>query len=638
MEEEHSKKAIALLVARILLSLTLALLGRFYLNEANFPWYVNLIVMGAAYLIIAYDIIFEAVEHIVKDHELFNENALMALASLGAFALRFYGKEHNEYFEGVLVILLYQVGEVFEDLAADKSREAITSALDLRKEKAKVLRGSEVVEKTPEEIAIGDLVLIGAGMKVLCDGKVIEGAGSLDESSLTGEFVPVAKEPGDHVLSGTILKSGSLKIEVEKEYKDSTVAKMLDLVEHSAEKKSRSSRFITRFAKTYTPIVVFLALLVATIPPLFLGIANPATWAAWLYAALSFLVVSCPCAIVISVPLAYFSGLGLASKHGILVKGAGYFDRANGLRYVAFDKTGTLTKGEFRIEKILPSGMEEQRFLTYLAAAEANSSHPLALAVVAAAGKEGLAAEISAYEEIEGHGVKATYQGHALLAGKAAWLRKQGLTFTEPEGIAIHLSVDGVYAGCLIFSDTIKDSAKSMVDDLHALGKKTVLLSGDKKANVEEVGRLLGLDEVYGELLPEQKQGYVAQIRDRGEGTLAYMGDGINDAAAIVLADIGVAMGGLGSDLAVANADAVIMNDDPYKIVTFVKIAKATRHRAIFNIAFALAIKIAIMAAAIAASAMGSWELPLWVSILGDTGVALLAVLNSLLLQFKKFR
>lgn len=638
MEEKRSKKEIIILVVRILLALGLALLGKLYLNESNFEWYVNLIVMGAAYLIIAYDIIAEAIEHIFKDHEFFDENALMVFASVGAFALRAYGPDHNEYLEGVLVILLYQVGEVFEDLAADKSREAITSALDLRKEKAKVIDGDSVIEKTPEELSIGDIVMIGSGMKVLCDGEVLEGSGETDESSLTGEFDPVGKSVGDIVFSGTILKSGSLKIRVKKEYKDSTVAKMLDLVENSAEKKSKSTRFITRFAKIYTPIVVATAVLVAVLPPLFLGISDPGTWAAWLYTALSFLVVSCPCAIVISVPLAYFSGLGLASKQGILVKGAGYFDEANALRYVAFDKTGTLTKGQFHVEKVSPKGMGKELFLEYLAAAESNSSHPIAKAIVAASAKEDLIKEVSSYEEVAGYGVKASYKGHALLAGKIGLLRNNGIEAEEVEGAATYLSVDGAYAGYVLMMDTLKDNSAKVVADLHALGKEAIMLSGDKNANVEAIAKQIKLDEWHGELLPAEKTELVQSIIDRKAGALAYVGDGINDAPSIVLSDIGVAMGGLGSDVAVANADVVIMNDDPYKVVTFLKIAKVTRNRAIFNIAFSLAVKAGIMIAAVIAAAMGTWELPLWVSILGDTGVALLAVLSSLLLQFKKIK
>lgn len=385
-EEERSKKTLIILGVRIALSLTLALLGQFYFTESAFGLAVNLPIMIVAYLLVAYDVIWEGILCVFKEHEPFDEHLLMTVASLGAFALRFFGPDHNEAFEGVLVMLLYQVGEVFEDLAADKSREAIVSAIDLRDQKARVMEGENVVSKSPEELAIGDKVVIGAGDKILCDGTVISGSGRVDESSLTGESLPVNKENGDAVLSGTILKEGSLVVSVGKEYKNSTVAKLIDLVENSSEKKSKATRFITKFARIYTPIVTGLALLVAVIPPLFLGISDGSVWSNWIFVALEFLIVSCPCAIVISVPLSYFAGLGLASKNGVVVKGAEYFDKINELHMVCFDKTGTLTEGDFKVVDVHPVSMSKQDFLTYLSAAEARSSHPIAKAILAYSG------------------------------------------------------------------------------------------------------------------------------------------------------------------------------------------------------------------------------------------------------------
>ncbi len=637
-EEERSKKAILILICRIALSLTFALLGQFLFNEANFNIWVNLSVMALAYIIIAYDVLWEGLLSIVKEHQPFDEHLLMTFASLGAFALRFFGPDHNEFFEAVLVMLLYQVGEVFEDLAADKSREAITSALDLREEDARIIQGETTVLKKPEELRIGDQVVIGAGEKVLCDALVLSGSGSTDESSLTGEFLPVCKKEGDHVVSGTILKEGSLVLSVEKEYKDSTIAKLLDLVEHSASKKSRATRFITRFARIYTPIVTGLALLVAVIPPLFLGIDNPSVWSGWIFTALEFLIVSCPCAIVISVPLAYFAGLGLASKKGVVVKGAEYFDKINELKLVCFDKTGTLTEGKFAVTEVCPVGLEEKEFLEYLSAAESRSTHPIGKAILSYGGLENKANEVSEYEETSGYGVSALYHGHALLAGKKELLEKKGVPVDANSitGSITYLAVDGAYAGYIVLNDSLRANSKKMVDGLKNRGVKTMLLSGDKKENVEIVASTLGLDECHGELLPEEKQVILKSEIDKNEGKVAFVGDGINDAPSIVLADIGIAMGGLGSDVAVRNADVVLMHDDPSKILTLIKVASKTKKRAIFNIAFSLGVKIGIMVASIIGTSTGLFEVPLWVTVFGDSGVAMLAVLSSLLLAYSK--
>ncbi len=637
-EEERSKKTIIILVARIAVSLALALLGQFLFNENNFNLWVNLGVMALAYVIIAYDVLWEGVLSIVKEHQPFDEHLLMTVASLGAFALRFFGPDHNEFFEAVLVMLLYQVGEVFEDLAADKSREAITSALDLREEEARVIDGESTMLKKPEELQIGDKVVIGAGEKVLCDALVISGSGSTDESSLTGEFLPIEKKEGDHVVSGTILKEGSLVISVEKEYKDSTIAKLLDLVEHSASKKSRATRFITRFARIYTPIVTGLALLVAVIPPLFLGIDNPSVWSGWIFTALEFLIVSCPCAIVISVPLAYFAGLGLASKKGVVVKGAEYFDKVNELKLVCFDKTGTLTEGKFAVTEVCSVGFDEKAFLEYLSAAESRSTHPIGKAILAYGGLKNKANEVTEYKEISGYGVSATYRGHALLAGKKELLEKNNVPVdaNSSSGSIIYLAVDGAYGGYIVLNDSLRPSSKKMIDGLKKCGVKTMLLSGDKKENVQAVSMNLGLDECHGELLPAEKQDILKGEIAKNEGKVAFVGDGINDAPSIVLADIGIAMGGLGSDVAVRNADVVLMQDDPSRILTLIKVADKTKKRAIFNIVFSLAVKVGIMVASIIGTSTGLFEIPLWVTVFGDSGVAMLAVLSSLLLSYSK--
>jgi Zn2+/Cd2+-exporting ATPase len=637
-EEESSKKAIIILAIRIALSLAIALFGQFLFNEEKFNVWVNFGVMMASYIIIAYDVLWEGVFSIVKDHRPFDEHLLMTLASLGAFALRFFGPGHNEFFEAVLVMLLYQIGEVFEDLAEDKSREAITSALDIREEKAKVEEDGKTVFKAAEELSIGDKVIIGAGEKVLCDGEVIDGVGFADESSLTGESLPIGKKIGDAVYSGTLLKEGSLTLKVSKEYKESTVAKLLDLVENSASKKSRATRFITKFARVYTPIVTAASLLIAVLPPLFINIGDAATWSSWIFVALEFLIVSCPCAIVISVPLAYFAGLGLASKKGVVVKGAEYFDKINELKLVCFDKTGTLTEGRFAVKAVCPSEIDEALFLEYLSAAESRSSHPLAKAIVSYASLPDLANEVSSYQEESGYGVSAVYKEHHLFAGKSELLRKNGINCPDihEKGSITYLSIDGKYAGYILLGDLLRANSKSIISGLSSLNVRTMLLSGDKEDNVKEVADALGIDEAHGALLPKQKQEMLKNEIDKGKGKVAFVGDGINDAPSIVLADIGIAMGGLGSDLAVSNADVVLMQDDPIKIITLIKVARKTRNRALFNIAFSLCVKVAIMVLSLIGASTGVFALPLWVTVFGDSGVALLAVLSSLLLSYSK--
>ncbi len=637
-EKERTKKELVILWTRIVVSLTLALLGRFYFTEEAFGLAVNATIMGIAYLIVAYDVIWESLLCIFKERQPFDEHLLMTIASLGAFAFRFFGPEHNEFLEGVLVMLLYQVGEVFEDLAADKSKEAIVSALDLRDEKARVVDGNSTVMKTPEELRIGDQVILGTGEKILCDGIVVSGTGNVDESSLTGEFLPVSKQSGDSVASGTILKEGSITVRVEKEYKDSTVAKLLDLVQNSADKKSKATRFITRFARIYTPFVTGLALLVAVIPPLLLGVNDPSVWSNWVFAALEFLIVSCPCAIVISVPLSYFAGLGLASKHGVVVKGAEYFDKINELSTVCFDKTGTLTEGNFALSEIHPVGLGEEEFLEYLSAAESRSSHPIAKAILEHSHFSDSGNSVEFYEEKPGFGIVANYKNHALLAGKKALLDSNGIAVEDVPfaGTITYLAVDGVYAGYVVLNDAVRPTTPKMIEGLKKLGIKTMLLSGDKKENVSTVASSLGIDEAHGGLLPEQKQEYIHAKIDENAGRVAFVGDGINDAPSIVLADVGVAMGGLGSDVAVKNADVVLMQDDPSKLVTLIKIAKKTRNRAIFNIAFSLTMKAGIMIASVLGAYFGTFTVPMWVTVLGDTGVALLAVLFALMLGYEK--
>ena len=598
--EKARKREVIFLLARAVLSLALLLIGVTWVNEANYPLYANVIVMVSSYLIISYDVYVKAFREIFLEKNPFNECTLMILASIGAFALRAFGREYNEFMEGVLVILLYQVGEFFEDLAEDKSKEAITKAIDLREEKALVRVGERLVSKKAEEIEQGDLLLINAGGKILCDGLVEEGAGQVDESSLTGEFAPISKSIGDRVSSGTLLSSGHLSVRAEKAYCDSTVAKLLDLVENSAQKKSKATRFITKFAKYYTPIVMALALLVAVVPPLFLGIGDGATWVSWIRTALVFLVVSCPCAVVISVPLAYFSGLGLASRSGILVKGAAYFDQLNELAHIAFDKTGTLTEGRFKVTFARPEGIEDS---------------------------------LSEMEDVPGEGCFATYKGHRLFAGKMKEIES-----VEGEGTAGGLRVEGEYRGYCLLGDCLKENSASAIAKLNSLGLHTILLSGDKPEQAGKVASSIGIQTVKGGLKPEEKVAALSDLISKGDGRVAYVGDGINAAASIALSDVGVAMGGLGSDAAVENADCVILNDDPKQVVVLLKVARKTKNRATFNIAVSLIVKAAVMVLSVIASATGAFVLPLWVGVLSDSGLALLMILSSLLLGFEKVR
>ncbi|MBQ2069590.1 MAG: cadmium-translocating P-type ATPase [Bacilli bacterium] len=638
MEEERTKKDYIILGIRIAITIGLLVLGKFYLNEDKFPWFVNLIVMSVAYLVIAYDVILEMFEGIIKEHEFFGEATLMVLASLGAFSLRLFGPTHNEYMEGVLVILLFQIGEVLEDIAADKSKEAILNAIDLKEYKAKVVSEDTIIEKESKDLAIGDNVICGTGEKLLCDGFVKEGNGEVDESSLTGESIPVIKKVGSPIYAGTVLVSGSLKVEVSKEYEESSVGQLAKMIEEANEGKSRSERFIRKFSKIYTPIVMAIALLVAVLPPLFLGIDNSDIWSRWIYSALAFLVVSCPCAIVISVPLAYVAGLGLASKNGVLVKGAVYFDGLNSLRTVAFDKTGTVTEGKMSMAGVYPHKIEEAEFLRILRIVESRSEHPLAKAVFEKEERKDFT--FDSYSEIAGKGVKAVYEGKTIVAGKIDLLKEENIN-TENVALSsgktsIFVSYDGIYIGFVEFEDKIKASSERFVSELKASGIKTVLLSGDQEGSVARVALELGVDEYRSALLPQDKLTYIEEHKKSQKGSIAYLGDGINDAPTLVASDIGVAMGGLGSDLAIANADVAILNDDPKKFVTLRHIAKSTRNRAIFNIIFALSAKFIIVFLGVLASSMGTWQLPLWVSVLGDTGVACLAIVSSLLLHFKK--
>lgn len=628
MSEE--KKEILINSIRLSVALILAIVGLFYLNEANFGVWVNFVVMGIAWLIVGYDIVYKAFHSLIKEKNPFDENMLMLIASIGAFCLRLFGKDEseifgNEFFEAFMVAFLFQLGDIFEDLATDKSHEAISNAIGLRAKKASLLKDGNILTVEPEDLSIGDEILVKVGEIIPADGVILSGSGDVDMSSLTGEFNPVAKKEGDLVNSGTILKSGSLKVRVNKSYEDSTVSKIIALVEESSGAKSKADKFITKFARIYTPIVVATALLITVIPPLCIGMNSLETWKEWIRIGVSILVISCPCAVVVSVPLAYFAGIGLASKYGIIVKGGSYFDELNRLGVLVTDKTGTLTRGKFIVEERHPEGISLDKFQEYIIAAESRSNHPIAKAIVGETNLAPYSEKISEYTEKAGYGEMLTYDGHTLLAGNEKLLRENHISFTKANeiGTIVYLAIDGKYAGYLLLNDEIKESSFKTIQDLHKMGVKSVMLTGDKKESALKVANELQIDEVHSELLPEDKTNLLKE-KLTGEKAVAYVGDGINDAPSIALADIGVAMGGAGSDLAVENANIVIMNDDVSKIVTAKKIAKATRNRAIFNVVASLLIKLAIAACSILIPSF-----PLMIAVFADTGVTLLMVASS---------
>ena len=644
-EEELTKGRLIFLICRLAVGLILGLLGLFLWNEENLrgmglsndaALWVNFGIMAVAYLAVAYDIIWKAIKNFRHIKDLFDENTLMMIATIGAFCLRFFGEQQNEFFEAVMVVFLYQVGELFEDISVDRSKKAIQDAVGLRAKKACLLHEGKKEEVDPETLKIGDQILVSVGDIIPADGVVVSGSGGVNMASLTGESLPQERGVGENVNSGTTLVSGSLVVEVTKEYEDSTVSKIIRLVKEGESSKSKAQRFVTAFAKIYTPIVCLIALLVAVVPPLFIGISNPTVWASWLYSAICLLVISCPCAIVVSVPLAYFAAIGLASKNGILIKGASYLDWLSSLDAVASDKTGTITLGVFAIDHFKENEIGEELFKEYLFAAESRSNHPLAKAIMGDDDGSSYQDFISEYNEIAGKGVSLTYKGHHVLAGSAHLLEdhKVDLIKCSKKGSTTYLAVDGKYVGHATLKDKVKDSAKQMVDEFSSMNIETIILTGDRNDISKEIGEYVGAKRVYSELLPEDKKRILQEEINNRKGGVAYIGDGINDAPSLALADVGIAMGGAGSDMAVDSADVVIMNDDLRKIVKAVRIAKAAKAKAIFNIVASLVVKVAIATLSIV---LGE-AFPLWAAVLADTGLTLLLVINSITLLFKKVK
>ena len=585
----------------------------------NFPneW-INKVLYIIAYLIVGFEIVLEAIENIFKG-KVFDENFLMALATIGAFAI-------GEFPEAVAVMLFYQVGELFQSYAVDKSRKSIVSLMDIRPDYANVKRNNEISKMNPEEVKIGEKIIVKPGEKIPLDGKIIKGNSMLDTSALTGESLPREVKEKDEVLSGCINQNGLLEIEVTKEFGESTVSKILDLVENANSKKSKSENFITKFAKYYTPAVVIIAVFLAVIPIL---VIEGAEFTDWLYRALTFLVVSCPCALVISIPLGFFGGIGGASKKGILVKGSNYLESLSNSEIVVFDKTGTLTKGVFEVQKIETVGISKEELIKYAAYAESYSNHPISVSIKKAYGEEINTNLISKTEELSGRGVVARIEDRKVLAGNEKLMQEKNIKYTKCNevGTIVYIAINNEFAGYIVISDEIKEDSKKAIDDLKKNNiKQTVMLTGDRKDVGESVAKEIGIDKVYTELLPDGKVEKVEQLlKEKTEkGKLVFVGDGINDAPVLALADIGVAMGGLGADSAIEAADIVIMTDEPSKINTAINISKKTMRIVKQNIVFAIGIKIAVLIL----SAFGLSTM--WEAVFADVGVSVIAIINSL--------
>ncbi|WP_394542701.1 heavy metal translocating P-type ATPase [Priestia aryabhattai] len=614
-DHDHGNENTKKMFARLGIGAVLAGIGMF----APVSGIAELGLFLIAYIIIGGDIVLRAVKNIIRG-QVFDEHFLMALATIGAFAIK-------QYPEGVAVMLFYQVGELFQSIAVNRSRKSISALMDIRPDSANVKRGSEFVKVSPENVNVGDIILIKPGERVPLDGKVLLGDSLMDTSALTGESVPREVEVGSEVLSGFINKNGVLTVEVTKGFKESTVSKILELVQNASSRKAPTENFITKFARYYTPVVVIVATALAILPPL---VISSATFSDWIYRALVFLVISCPCALVVSIPLGFFGGIGAASKTGILVKGSNYLEALNDVKYVVFDKTGTLTKGVFKVTSIRPKfNFTKEQVLEYAALAEVHSNHPIAESIRKAYGKKIDEDAIQDYNEISGHGIQVTINGKEILAGNAKLMNKEQISFQQPNeiGTIVHVAIDNQYAGYIVISDEVKEDSNQAIQALKALGiKKTVMLTGDAKAVGDSVGKQLGLDEVHAELLPQHKVEKIENLdkEKSPKEKIIFVGDGINDTPVLARADVGVAMGGLGSDAAIEAADIVIMTDEPSKIPTAIGIAKRTRRIVWQNILFALGVKVIFLL-------LGAFGIAtMWEAVFSDVGVTLLAVLNAM--------
>ena len=642
-KEEHKEKLFTkgmwFLLARVLIGAVVLLVNLLVLERFDNSGWIRFAVYTATTVLLTYDVTWRVILHLKNRRNIIDHNLLITIAVLGATALAVIylleegGQEHGVHFamEGMMVVGLFQVGQIVEKVATNRSKLAVMNAIQLRVEYANLLKDGEVTKVDPEELNIGDNVVVSAGEMIPVDGEVVSGSAYVDKSSLTGEFVPVlADENEKDVLAGCLVKTGSITIRVNKKYEDSAVAKIIELISNSGEKKSKADEFIAKFAKWYTPAIVILSILVIVI-----GGLISQDWRNYIVRGLEILVTGCPCAIVISVPLAYFASIGLASKRGIVIKGTNYLDQLNSVNKIVTDKTGTLTHGVFTIQKVATQeGISEEELLNALYAAESLSTHPIAKAICHEVDVKALAAKQVNYKEIAGYGVETTYEGERILAGNAQFMKDNGVNAINEEGIGtiVHCKKGDKYLGYIVLYDEVKKEAYDMVKLLHKEKKTVILLTGDKKENAEYIKNELGIDRVYSELTPDQKTSILEQEMSENAKAVAFVGDGINDAPSIMRADVGMAMGAIGSDIAVENADVVIMNDNPAKVYEAVKIARTARRVAIFNIVFALLVKL-IVAILVLIPAL---NIPMMVPVIADTGLTVVLVINSLLILYRK--
>lgn len=613
-EDYNNKIRIIRLIAGALI-FVLGIISNEFIN-VSLPVYLIFLVL--AYIILGGDVVIKAIKNITKGR-IFDENFLMSLSTIGAFVI-------GEYPEAVAVMLFYQIGEYFQDSAVNRSRKSIADLMNIRSDSATVLRNGEHTIVAPETVSVGEIIIVKPGEKIPLDGIILEGESTLNTKALTGESIPKTVHKGDEVLSGCINESGAITVQVTKAFCESTVSKIIELVENASSHKAPAENFITTFARYYTPVVVILALILAVAPPLLFS----AEWIEWIHRAFVFLVISCPCALVISIPLTFFGGIGAASKHGVLVKGSNYLEALNNISTIVFDKTGTLTKGVFKVTEIVPdNGFTVDRILEYGAKAEIYSNHPIAKSIIAAYEKDVDGTNITDYKEISGYGISVTVDNKKILAGNSKLMTAEQIHYRpcNKAGTKVYVAVDGKYAGCILITDEIKEDSKRAIAELKRIGiEKTVMLTGDDEMIGKAVSQELGLDEYYAQLLPDQKVEKVELLESQKplKSKLAFVGDGINDAPVLARADVGIAMGGVGSDAAIEAADVVLMTDEPSKLVEAIEVAKATKRIVVQNIVLALTVKVMFMVLG-AFGIAGMWE-----AVFGDVGVALIAVMNAM--------
>ena len=626
-----------ILLARILFAV--ALIGITFIFQGEKYYWFRFSMFLTALLVLVYDVFYKVILHIIHRENILDHNLLIVICCAGAFILGCLESKHlgtftddHELFESVMVVALFQIGRIIESYASNKSKAAIMSAVELRVDYANLIKDGLVSKVKPEDLNVGDTIIIKTGELIPTDAVVVEGEAYIDTSSLTGEYIPVLAKADSALYSGCLVKNGTVTATVKKKYQDSTVAKIIELISQGGEKKSKADEFIAKFAKIYTPIVCGLAIL-----SFLIGGLITKDWSEWVKIGLEILVTGCPCAIIISVPLAYFSGIGLASKNGIVVKGTNYIDLLNNMGMLVCDKTGTLTHGSFKIQKIKALNIDEKEFMNYLYAAECLSTHPIGKAICHGQNLKSLASEQRNFKEVAGYGVESTYKKQHIIAGSPKYLEQFGVKveYADEVGTIVYLAVKNQYVGYVVLSDEVKEDAQPMVNLLHSDGVEIVLLTGDKEENAKQICNKLGIDRWHSELLPEQKVQIMEQEMGNTKKAVAFIGDGINDAPSIIRSDIGIAMGGIGSDIAVENADIVIMNDDPAKVYDAKKIAKMARNTSIFNIAFALVIKFAVMVLALLQVLP---DIMMMIAVIADTGLTVLLVLNSLVLLYRKVK